>query len=59
MAGLAVHLGTMTLMIEGDISLLALVSHGVGSVGQGEGECNQHDSNNQFLHVSLLGIKVS
>lgn len=50
----AVHLLAMAFVVEGDIPLLALVGHSVGSVGQGEGECNQHDGNNQFLHVFLL-----
>lgn len=60
MTGGALHLLTMRLMIEGDRPFLVFISYRVSSVGQGERKGNQHYSNNQFLHVSLLrGVLVT
>jgi hypothetical protein len=54
MACRAVHLLAVDFVIEGDRALRALISHGVGGVGHSEGESDQHHSNYQFFHSSLL-----
>ena len=55
MACCAVHLLFMGFVVEGHGAFFALISHCVYSISQGEGKGDQHHSNNQFFHVSLLG----
>ena len=57
-AGCTVHLFAMGFVLESNRTFLAIISYGVGSVGQSEGESDQHYSNHQFLHDSLLVVNV-
>jgi hypothetical protein len=58
MAFRAVDLLAVGFVVKGDRALAVLISHGVGSVGQGEGEGDEHHSNDQFFHGSLLVVNV-
>jgi hypothetical protein len=48
----------MGFVVESDRTLLAVISHDVDSVGQGESKGDQHCSYYQFLHGSLLVVSV-
>jgi hypothetical protein len=53
-AGFATELVSVHFMIEGYGAFFAVVGNDVSSIGYGESKSDQHHSNNQFLHVSLL-----
>jgi hypothetical protein len=53
-AGFATELVSVHFMVEGYGAFFAVVGNDVSSIGYSESKSDQHYSNNQFLHVSLL-----
>jgi hypothetical protein len=55
-AGFTAKFLTMRLMIESDVTLTVLIGDDVGSIDGSSGKSDQHDGDEQFLHVSLLFV---